>query len=104
MFSHLPLVLEVRHESWNTPEVIDWLVEKRIGLVNVDQPLFKKSIKPAATAPAGCVRLHGRNYKEWWRAKATRTERYDYLYPAEELRPWAKRIQEVAARTKETYA
>jgi len=105
-FGHLPLVLEVRHESWNTPEVIDWLVEKRIGLVNVDQPLFKKSIRPAAaaTAPVGYVRLHGRNYKEWWRAKATRTERYDYLYPQEELRPWAKRIQEVAARTKETYA
>lgn len=50
------------------------------------------------------VRLHGRNYKERWRAKATRTERYDHLYPAEELRPWAKRVQEVAARTNETYA
>ena len=75
--------------------MIDWLVEHRIGLVNVDQPLFKKSIKPAAvaTAPVGYVRLHGRNYKEWWRAKATRTERYDYLYPADELRPWANRIQ-----------
>ena len=105
-FGHLPLVLEVRHESWNTPAVIDWLVDKQIGLVNVDQPLFKKSIRPAAaaTAQVGYVRLHGRNYKEWWRAKATRTERYDYLYRPEELRPWADRIQAVAARTKETYA
>jgi uncharacterized protein YecE (DUF72 family) len=105
-FRHLPLVLEVRHETWNSPEVIDWLIERQIGLVNVDQPLFRNSIKPAAvaTAPVGYVRLHGRNFRDWFREKATRDERYDYLYSAAELQPWAARIKEVAAKTTEMYA
>ena len=32
------------------------------------------------------------------------TRRYDYLYTANELRPWAARVKEVAAQAKETYA
>ena len=105
-FRHLPLVLEVRHVSWAEPEVLAWLTEAGVGLVNVDQPQFKRSIAPAAvvTAPIGYIRLHGRNYKEWFRKSAGRDERYDYLYTADELRPWAKRVQEVAARADETYA
>lgn len=102
----LPLVLEVRHLSWTQPQVLDWLTERGVGLVNIDQPLFHDSIKPAAhlTAPVGYVRLHGRNYQQWFRKNAGRDERYDYLYTADELRPWAKRVQEIAARAKETYA
>ena len=56
------------------------------------------------TAPVGYVGLHGRNYKEWFRKNAGRDERYDYLYTADELRPWASRVKEVAAKAKETYA
>lgn len=105
-FRHLPLVLEVRHLSWTTSGVMEWLAEKGVGLVNLDQPLFGNSIKPAArvTSPVGYVRLHGRNFREWFRKAAGRDERYDYLYSAEELRPWADRVKEVAAQAKETYA
>jgi uncharacterized protein YecE (DUF72 family) len=105
-FGHLPIVLEVRHLSWAEPKVLEWLVESGVGLVNIDQPQFKRSIKPGAlvTAPVGYVRLHGRNYKEWFRKNAGRDERYDYLYTADELRPWASRVKEVAAKAKETYA
>ena len=51
--------------------------------------MFKRSIGPAAhaTAAIGYVRLHGRNYRDWFREKATRNERYDYLYTPEELAP-----------------
>lgn len=105
-FRHLPLVLEVRHVSWTTPAVLAWLGEQGVGLVNIDQPLFHHSVKPAAvvTAPIGYVRLHGRNFREWFRKTAGRDERYDYLYPAGELRPWAKRVEEVAEQAEETYA
>lgn len=107
-FVELPLVLEVRHASWNSTDVLAALTERGIGIVNVDQPLFKSSIRPAALAvgSVGYVRLHGRNYQDWFRKDAGRDQRYDYLYTADELRPWVTRIQEIAERpsTREVYA
>lgn len=104
----LPLVLEVRHATWNNPEVWKTLTEWGMGLVNVDQPLFANSIKPAARAigSIGYVRLHGRNYRDWFRKSAGRDERYDYLYTDGELRPWVDRIQAIAQQpgTREVYA
>lgn len=106
-FESLPLVLEVRHASWNVPEFYAWLVERGVGFVNVDQPLFKNSIAPSArtTSPVGYVRVHGRNYQDWFRKQAGRDERYDYLYSSDELRPWAERVKTLAKseRAKEVY-
>jgi len=95
----LPLVLEVRHASWNVPETYESLAEQGIGFVNIDQPLFRNSIKPSAiaTAAVGYVRIHGRNYKDWFRDEAGRDARYDYLYAHEELAPWAERAKALAA-------
>ena len=100
-----PLVLEVRHSSWNNPQIYEWLEELGVGICNIDQPLFGKSIKPAglATSQIGYVRLHGRNYQDWFREKAPRDDRYNYLYSPDELEPWITRIKEVAAKTKESY-
>jgi len=104
-FSDYPLVLEIRHASWNTPDVYEWIEERGVGICNIDQPIFKKSIRPQAltTSPIGYVRLHGRNYKDWFRDKAQPHERYDYLYSIDELDPWVVRIKEVAKQTRETY-
>lgn len=102
-FREFPLVVEVRHESWNEPEFYAWLGEEGVGFVNIDQPLFAKSIRPSAkgTARVGYVRVHGRNYKDWWRKGAGPGARYDYLYELDELKPWVERTKEVA-RTKGT--
>jgi uncharacterized protein YecE (DUF72 family) len=96
-FEGFPLVLEVRHASWNEPSYYAELVERGLGFVNIDQPLYKDSIAPSARATAGVgyVRVHGRNYKEWFRQKAP-ADRYDYLYSAKELEPWAERTKEIA--------
>jgi len=104
-FKDYPLVLEIRHSSWNNPQIYEWLEELGVGICNVDQPLFEKSIKPAAltTAQVGYVRLHGRNYQDWFREKAPRDDRYNYLYSTDELEPWITRIKEIAAKTKESY-
>ncbi|HEX3904046.1 MAG TPA: DUF72 domain-containing protein [Polyangia bacterium] len=107
-FAGLPLVVEVRHASWNSEEILADLAQRGVGLVNVDQPLFSRSIEPAAhaTSSVAYVRMHGRNYQDWFRKSADRNRRYDYLYTADELRPWVDRIKEMAARptTKELYA
>lgn len=104
-FSDYPLVLEVRHASWNNPEFYEWLDERGVGICNIDQPVFSKSIRPQAltTSRIGYVRLHGRNYQNWFREKAAPHERYDYLYSLDELEPWLVRIKEVSKQTRETY-
>lgn len=104
-FRQYPLVVEVRHASWNNEEVYEWFEERGVGVCNIDQPIFSKSIRPAAltTSPVGYVRLHGRNYQNWFREKAPRDERYNYLYSVDELEPWLVRIKQVAKQTRETY-
>ncbi len=81
------------------PEVLEWLAEqgRRPGqrrpaaVLELDQPAAH------ATSPVAYVRLHGRNYKEWFRKAAGRDERYDYLYTPKELAPWVERIRELAS-------
>jgi uncharacterized protein YecE (DUF72 family) len=104
-FSEYPLVIEVRHSSWNRPAVYESLEKRRVGFCNIDQPLFGKSISPSAksTSEIGYVRLHGRNYGNWFRESAAPSDRYDYLYSPEELDPWLDKIRAVADRTRETY-
>jgi uncharacterized protein YecE (DUF72 family) len=104
-FKDYPLVLEIRHSSWNNPQIYEWLEELGVGICNIDQPLFTKSVKPAGltTSQVGYVRLHGRNYQDWFREKAPRDDRYNYLYSLDELEPWITRIKEIAAKTKESY-
>jgi uncharacterized protein YecE (DUF72 family) len=97
-FAGLPLVVEVRHESWDAPEVLEELALAGAGIVNVDQPQFRRSMKPGArvTASVAYVRVHGRNYRDWFRKGAGRDARYDYLYTRGELEPWAERVKELA--------
>jgi uncharacterized protein YecE (DUF72 family) len=104
-FRSYPLVVELRHESWNNPRILQTLEDLGVGLCDIDQPLFANSIKPSAevTSPIGYVRLHGRNYQNWFREEANVVERYDYLYSRDELEPWVERIKQVAEKTKHTF-
>lgn len=104
-FKDYPLVVELRHESWNNPRILQTLEDLNVGLCDIDQPLFANSIKPSAevTSSIGYVRLHGRNYQNWFREEADVVERYDYLYSRDELQPWVERIREVAAKAKQTF-
>lgn len=104
-FSEYPLVVEVRHASWLDGEILDLLSELGIGICNIDQPLFHRSIKPTAhvTSTVGYVRLHGRNYRNWFLAKADVRERYDHLYSPEELDPWIVRTKQIAEDAADTY-
>jgi uncharacterized protein YecE (DUF72 family) len=104
-FMEFPLVLEIRHESWNTPETYQMLHDLGVGFCNIDQPVIGRSIRPSecSTSPIGYVRLHGRNYEHWFTSGDHPEERYDYLYSSAELEGWADRIRHVAAATETTY-
>jgi uncharacterized protein YecE (DUF72 family) len=102
-FREYPKALEVRHATFQDAEVYAFLEEHDVAWVNVDQPLFNDSVKPAdtVTGPVGYARLHGRNYEKWF-AHQESWERYNYLYSSQELAPWVDRI-EAMARRQDTY-
>jgi uncharacterized protein YecE (DUF72 family) len=104
-FGRYPLVVEVRHASWNQPEFYAFLEERGVGFCNIDQPLIGRSLAPSnrSTGPVGYIRLHGRNYRDWFREDAGRDARYDYLYSEEELDPWVEKISEVSETASSTY-
>jgi uncharacterized protein YecE (DUF72 family) len=98
-----PKALEVRHATFQNDDFFAFLDEQDVAWVNVDQPLFSDSVKPAdtTTGPVAYARLHGRNYEKWF-AHAESWERYNYLYSPEELEPWVERIESMA-KNKDTY-
>jgi uncharacterized protein YecE (DUF72 family) len=102
-FRDYPLALEVRHATFQNDEFFAFLDEHGVAWVNVDQPQFHDSVKPAetTTGPLAYVRLHGRNYEKWFAHKES-WERYNYLYSKEELAPWVDRIRGMA-KEKDTY-
>jgi len=93
LFEDFPLALEVRHSSWDS-------------FCNIDQPIFRNSIRPSSitTNPDfSYVRLHGRNYQNWFKKDAGRDERYNYLYAKEELEDWIKRIKELGNKSQKIF-
>ncbi len=99
-FSDYPLVVEVRHSTWNDKAFYAMLHQRGVGFCNIDQPIIGHSMKPSerATARVAYVRLHGRRYDTWFSDDPATppSERYNYLYTEEELEPWAARIRHVS--------
>ncbi len=106
-FADYPLVVELRHASWQTDETLALLREHNAGFCNIDQPIIGKSLEPSAasTSPVGYVRLHGRRYDTWFSDNPATPahERYNYLYSEEELDPWVSRIITVKQNTRNTF-
>ncbi len=102
-FDAYPKALEVRHSTFQNDEFFAFLEAQNVSWVNVDQPLFDKSVKPSdtTTGPLAYVRFHGRNYEKWFAHKES-WERYNYLYSAKELEPWVDRIESMA-KNKDTF-
>ncbi len=102
-FASYPKALEVRHSTFQNEEFSAFLEEHDVAWVNVDQPLFDNSVKPAdtVTGPLAYVRFHGRNYEKWF-AHEESWERYNYLYSKKELAPWVERIERMS-QSRDTY-
>lgn len=103
-FIEYPRVVEVRDSSWDNAETLAAFAQKNVGFCNIDQPVLGHSLAPTehVTAPVAYVRLHGRNYDEWFNSD-NRNDRYNYLYKEKELEGWKQRIVNVAERAQTTY-
>jgi uncharacterized protein YecE (DUF72 family) len=106
-FSDYPLVVEVRHATWNDNAFYALLKERNVGFCNIDQPVIGRSMKPTerTTGPIGYIRLHGRRYDSWFSDDPVMnpSERYNYLYSEQELEPWAARIKHVSESGESTF-
>jgi uncharacterized protein YecE (DUF72 family) len=99
-FGAFPIAAEFRHFSWNTPETLRFLEDRKVGFVNIDQPRLKGNL-PATSYVTGLIayyRFHGRNAAKWFGPNTSNEERYNYLYSERELAPWVERIREVHER------
>ena len=86
-FGRYPLVLEVRHRSWDAPSVYECLRARGVGFCNIDRPQvsYALGLTQQVTSDIGYLRLHGRNATSWFQEEADRDARYDYLYSGPEL-------------------
>jgi uncharacterized protein YecE (DUF72 family) len=103
-FIEYPRVVEVRHDSWDNADTLALFARQHVAFCNIDQPTLGRSLAPTehVTAPLGYVRLHGRNYKDWFNSD-DRNDRYNYLYSEDELGGWKDKIESVAERAETTY-
>jgi uncharacterized protein YecE (DUF72 family) len=104
-FREYPLVLEIRHRSWDRPPVYEFFQELGMGFCNIDQPQVSSSIglTRVATSPIGYLRLHGRNAAMWFAEGVGSAARYDYRYPAEELEEIVEAVEVLSRLARETY-
>lgn len=103
-FIEYPRVVEVRHASWDNPETIRDFEQRNVSFCNIDQPVIGRSLEATehVTAAVGYVRLHGRNYNQWFEAEKSE-DRYNYLYRENELTGWKDKIGRIAEKAEVTY-
>jgi uncharacterized protein YecE (DUF72 family) len=103
-FGQYPIVVEVRHNSWTNEGTLRYFAQKGVAFCNIDQPLLGKAVVPSelVTSPVGYVRLHGRNYEQWFDSDSG-ADRYNYLYNQEELQAWKKRVDVISGKAQKTF-
>ncbi len=105
VLEEFPLSLEVRHRSWQSRQVRDFLAQAGLDFCNIDQPQVSYSLGKTAwvTGPRGYLRCHGRRQEAWFEFGEDRQARYNYLYSPAELEDLAARARELMAQTREVY-
>jgi len=98
-------VVEFRNSEWETDETLDLLSSAGLGYCCVDEPRLKGLMSPrvAITSPVAYVRMHGRNYDNWWAEGRESYERYDYLYTEEELAEWLPNVERMSDAADRVY-
>jgi uncharacterized protein YecE (DUF72 family) len=107
------MLVEFRHRSWldeaNRAETLSFLEQLPASHVIVDAPRSDtaKNLVPtvlALTSPTAYVRFHGRNLGTWNKRGGGAAERFDYLYPEDELAEWVEPLRELSQQAEQAYA
>ena len=101
------VAVELRHRSWSDDpmETLQMLEAFGAAWTQIDEPKFRFSIRQNLLPNVRTfyyLRLHGRNAAQWWKHDASE-DRYNYLYSADELRPFAEAANRAARQVKKAY-
>lgn len=101
----LPLMLEVRNQSWHSESFMEQLRDMEFGFVNVDEPQLKglMPVTSYVTNKIGYIRYHGRNKKDWYKQNGEPWERYNYLYAKSELQEWVPLVEQMKRQADTIY-
>jgi uncharacterized protein YecE (DUF72 family) len=109
-----PLVplIEFRHRSWMEPgereDTVAFLERTGLAYVSLDTPMTRASNVVArhavATHRVAYVRFHGRNEKTWNIKAEKSSDRFNWMYEADELEEWVPKLGRLAAEAEEVYA
>lgn len=92
------VTLELRHNSWQSPEALAFLESLGVTVANLDYPLSKTAfnLEECGVGSERYLRLHGRNRAAWFDKTAGRDETYNYLYSRSELEGLGRRAAKLA--------
>jgi uncharacterized protein YecE (DUF72 family) len=101
IFRDYPVHVELRHDSWLTPSLRNFLAENRLVPVNADMPRIKRLMpfSQNVEGESAYLRLHGRNEKGWLLDNFE--ARYDYLYNTREIQELRRRLDALSARCRQ---
>jgi uncharacterized protein YecE (DUF72 family) len=106
-FRGYQLALELRHRSWSDEpeETLRLLDASGAAWAQIDEPKFQSSIRQNLLPNVRTfyyLRLHGRNAAQWWSHEKSE-DRYNYLYSASELEPFARAARQASREVKKAY-
>jgi uncharacterized protein YecE (DUF72 family) len=101
-FREYDVAVELRHRSWSdqSEDTVKFLGEFGAAWTQIDEPKFRLSIRQNLMPNVKSLyylRLHGRNAAQWWKHERSE-DRYNYLYSASELEPFAGAVEEATRR------
>jgi uncharacterized protein YecE (DUF72 family) len=106
----VPVCVEFRSPTWLSPDdrdhTLGLLRDHKLALVVVDAPAKSKlaRVEVVTDPDLAVVRFHGRNDDTWKKPGTSAAERFQYLYSAAELRPWAQRLDGLAEQAGRVHA
>ena len=106
-FREYPVAVELRHRSWsdNPESTLALLGAFGAAWVQIDEPKFRFSVRQTLLPNVRTfyyMRLHGRNAAQWWKHEKSE-DRYDYLYTADELQPFAEAAETASREVRKAY-
>jgi uncharacterized protein YecE (DUF72 family) len=106
-FKDYLVAVELRHRSWSDQpaETIEMLNAVGAAWAQIDEPKFRSSIDQSLLPTVRTfyyLRLHGRNAQQWWKHDKSE-DRYNYLYSAEELEPFAEAAETASRQVRKAY-
>jgi uncharacterized protein YecE (DUF72 family) len=101
------IAVELRHRSWSDDplDTLELLASFGAAWAQIDEPKFRFSIRQNLLPNVHTfyyLRLHGRNAAQWWKHDKSE-DRYNYLYSAEELEPFAEAAGTASRQVKKAY-